>query len=198
MVCLVFGPFLDFLDGFGPFRVRVAPFAIIRKPPLLTRRDGSIRAIRRPPRYLFILTSHILLSPFSVFYDSRILRFRECWLFEFLVKALKDTTPGRCRRLRRLPIPHRRLIQEQHFQNPKLSKSDFPDFPIFRYLLFVCFTMALKDTTPGRCRRLRRLPIPHSRLIQEQNFKITKFSKTAPEEFWNPDRPPTPAHPGAK
>ena len=123
MVCLVFGPFLDFLDGFGPFRVRVGPFAIIRKPPLLTRRDGSIRAIRRPPRYFLILTSHILLSPFSVFYDSRILRFRECWLFEFLVKALKDTTPGRCRRLRRLPIPHRRLIQEQHFQNPKLSKS---------------------------------------------------------------------------
>ena len=60
-----------------------------------------------------------LLSQFSVFYDSRILRFRECWPFEFLVKALKDTTPGRCRRLRRLPIPHRRLIQEQHFQNPK-------------------------------------------------------------------------------
>ena len=101
---------------------------------------------------------------------------RQSRLFEFLVKALKDTTPGRCRRLRCLPFPHRRLIQEQHFQNPKFSKSDVPDFLIFAFLYL--FTMALKDTTLGRCGRLRRLPIPHRRLIQEQHFQNPKLSKS--------------------
>ena len=48
-----------------------------------------------------------------------------CRLFKFLVKASQDTTLGRCRHLRRAPIPHRRLIQEQHFRvRAKLSKSE--------------------------------------------------------------------------
>ena len=36
--------------------------------------------------------------------------------------------------------------------------------------------MASWETDTGRCRRLKRLPIPHSRLILERIFKTRKFA----------------------
>ena len=45
LACLVFGPFLDFLDRFGPFRVRVGPFSILKA----SNHTSSSRRIH--PRY---------------------------------------------------------------------------------------------------------------------------------------------------
>ena len=135
---------------------------------------------------------HLMTVKFPDFRQSRLFEFEMLW-----------------------KIRHRGIVDASgvyHFHIGDWSRSNIskilncrsPMFPISRFsdiCFFYLFTMALKDTTPGRCRRLRRLPIPHRRLIQEQNSQIPKFSKTAPEEFWNPDRPPShhiPSRPGIK
>ena len=45
-------------------------------------------------------------------------------------------------------------------------------------LYFVCTMMALRKTGLGRCRRLKRPPIPYSRLTQEHFFKNLKIEES--------------------
>ena len=56
-------------------------------------------------------------------------------IFEFLVMAMRNTPLGRCRRLRRPPIPHSPLTQERLF---KKCKTDMSDFHISPKLNFAC------------------------------------------------------------
>ena len=77
MVCLVFGPFLDFLDLFGPFRVRVGPFSILK----VSNHTNSSRRI--DPRYPEALGNSFALS---FFFESRSLADRSEWLAWFLVR----------------------------------------------------------------------------------------------------------------
>ena len=101
-------------------------------------------------------------------------------VFQFLMMAFINTDMGRCRRLRRLPIPHRRVIQEPIFKNWKNWDSSFWQLHICMVFkkLNLCFfeflVMPFRNTELGRCRRFRRLPIPHRRVIQEPYFKNWK------------------------
>ena len=92
--------------------------------------------------------------------------------FECIVTALRNTTPGRCRRLKRLQQRHSPLIQERTFKKYRVVDSRFSNFRKNTYLcMFECLITALRKTTPGHCRRLKRLQKRHSPLIQEPHFK---------------------------
>ena len=61
-----------------------------------------------------------------------------------------------------------------------LTTFRFPDIrPRTTQTLYcVCTMMALRKAGPGRCRRLKRPPIPYSRLTQEHFFKKMKIEES--------------------